>query len=98
MVNLSRAAGGIAYVAVSTYSATQHQEATEIGFPLAPMDGILPSTPTWSASSPMDLRKPSTIFVSASVSCFRSQYSPLMVSVGEEKAPELLNSSGRRIV
>ena len=65
---------------------------------LAPMDGILPSTPTWSASSPMDLRKPSTIFVSASVRCFRSQYSPLMVSVGEEKAPELLNSSGRRIV
>ena len=97
MVNLSRAAGGIAYVAASTYSATQHQEATEIGFPLAPMDGIL--LPRYLVSiQPNGLEEASTIFVSASVSCFRSQYSPLMVSVGEEKAPELLNSSGRRIV
>ena len=75
-----------------------HQEATEIGLPSAPIEGILPPTPTWSASNPMDLRNPSTMLVSANVSCFRSQYSPLMVRVGEEKAPELLNSSGRRIV
>ena len=67
---------------------------------LAPMDGILPSTPTWSASSPMDLRKPSTIFVSASVSCFRSHvgflWKALSVYLHREGQSQNSNSYSRK--
>ena len=59
---------------------------TGIG-PLAPMDGILPATPTSLSFRPIDSNRPSLTVVWAVVSWSISQYLPLMITVGVVMLP-----------
>ena len=60
---------------------------TEIGPFLAPMDGILPATPTSLSFRPIDSNRPSLTVVWAVVSWSISQYLPLMITVGVVMLP-----------